>query len=180
MDITLKTLTETQLIECKEDILRNGVIIPLLRKIGLHGVRPYHGPREFGIDVLFESVDFFDRPKYFGVSVKTERLDYTAKEEPKRNLQTICYQISKAKKAKFPSSNYTQVYLDGYYVITSKSVSREAVDFILDNQRDFSYIDIIDGQELFRIIQEMEHLRHRLTSWKHNFAPVAERIYTEK
>ena len=32
----------------------------------------------------------------------------------------------------------------------------------------------------FYHIQEMEHLRHRLTSWKHNFAPVAERIYTEK
>jgi hypothetical protein len=161
----LSGITMEYLIGLPESELRNNVIKPLLKEIGFRHVEDYHGPRENGIDILFETTDFFNRPRYFGVSAKTGDLNKNSAPDQK-SILTIYSQMDQAFETLFLSSNNEAVLLHGYYIITTGSPNREAKDLIMKRRSRYPYVDIINGQELFRIIQERDMLRYKLIGGK--------------
>ena len=160
----LNSITLEELPTLPERILRIEIIVPLLRKIFTR-VDDLHGSQEYGIDVYFEAHDFFDRPKYFGVSLKKGDLD-NASAPSKNSIPTILTQMDKAfVKARF-SSNDEAVHLHGYYIIASGKFGQDARDYLLLQRPNYPYVDFLDGEELFRIISDRHLLRHKRISWK--------------
>jgi hypothetical protein len=165
--VTLDSITPKQLPRLKESPLRTKIIIPLLEEIGFDYVKDYHGAEECGIDVLFETNDFFKRRRFFGISAKRGDLHKKSETVP-NSLVTVYNQIREAFFTPFFSSNNQFVHLHGYYIIISGSINRPAEMYIQKVRTQFPYVDLIDGAELFRIIRERDELRERYRAWKRN------------
>jgi len=54
-----------------------------------------------------------------------------------------------------------EVYIDGFYIITSGNVTSEAVEYIYDNRNKYPNIHIIDGNSLMEIIKNKDYLKQR-------------------
>lgn len=56
----------------KEFQFRDKFVMPLLLRLGFGIVLNYHGPREFGRDVVFGDIDRFGHVVYYGMQIKYE------------------------------------------------------------------------------------------------------------
>ena len=170
MNIDLKSITIEKLKSLKESVLRTEVIIPLLNEIGFDYVKDCHGSNECGIDIFIETNDFFERHKYYGISLKTGDINNKSKTDL-NSIKIILMQMDEAFLTQFPSSNYELIYLHGYYIITSGSISQSAENYILKARPSYPYVDIINVQSLFEIIHKRDSLRNRYIGSKTNMYP---------
>lgn len=159
MVINFNTITEKELKSLNEDILRKRVIKPLLDNIGCDYVMDNCGQNECGVDIFFEKKDIFGHTRYFGIQCKKGDIKKTTSENPK-SIITICNQIKEAFKTEFISSEYTEVFINGFYIITSGLVNRFAQEYIMKMKKDFPYLDIIDGQQLIQILKKVNTLKY--------------------
>jgi len=155
----LKKLDETQ--------LRRNIIIPLLNYIEAQNVVDMHGSSEEGIDIYFETFDIFGEKLRWGVQVKTVDLILSAQPSNK-NIITILNQIQMAfsKRIKIITSDRSgEVYIDGFYVITSGRIKAPAIRYIYNNiynnRNQHNNIHIIDGNRLIEIIKNKDSLKKR-------------------
>lgn len=107
--IDLDNITRQQLVLLDEGKLRLEVIIPVLEYIGFRNIVHCHGANECGIDIFFETSDFFGRCKYFGISAKKGDIK-KASYRTSRSIQAILAQIDEAFTTPFYSSNITKVF----------------------------------------------------------------------
>jgi len=163
--INLDSLTTNQLIQLEEDDLREKVIIPLLKEIGADRVQDMHGDKEKGIDVYFEWWDVFDHRRRFGMQVKATPLVCTSRPDKNRNILTITNQIQRAFSNVIPlfdsMHGKIHVHIDGFYIVTSKTVTKEAIDYILEERKTYPYIHIIHGDLLMDVIKDIPRLKKR-------------------
>ncbi|MBN3033390.1 MAG: hypothetical protein JW873_04775 [Candidatus Saganbacteria bacterium] len=147
-----------------EDLLRQKIIIPLLNYIFAEDVKDMHGSAEMGIDVWFENPDIFRHRKRFGVQVKCVDLVCKGKPDKNSNIITIQNQIKMAFSHSFnfgtSSKGSEGVHLDGFYIVTSGKVNKSAAEYIYSNKKEFSYIKIIDAEELMGIISNRETIKN--------------------
>jgi hypothetical protein len=102
--------------------------------------------------------------KYFGISAKKGKITKVSASTPE-SIKIILSQLNEAFGHKFPiSSPKTEVYLDGYYVIASGTITEPAKQHILDNSRNFPYVDVIGGEELLWILRNRKSLKDRYIS----------------
>lgn len=151
---TLRKLDEPQL---------RTVIISLLKYIDAQNITNMHGSKEKGIDVYFETLDIFGNKLRWGIQVKTEDLICSARSSNK-NVVTILNQVQMAfsKRIRIMTSDRPgEVYIDGFYIITSGNVTSEAVEYIYDNRNKYPNIHIIDGNSLMEIIKNKDYLKQR-------------------
>jgi len=153
----LKTLSE--------EVLRKDLVIPLLKEIEAQNVTDMHGPSEKGIDVYFETYDIFGHKRRFGMQVKT--IDIVQEGQAgKGNIITIMNQIEMAfsNSIVFGTSEKgrEEVYIDGFYILTSGKVSPNAARYIREKRNKYPYVYIIDGDETLRIIRNRKFLKRRI------------------
>lgn len=148
-----------------ENMLRKKILIPLLQEIGAENVQDLHGSNEWGIDIYFEHFDIFSHRRRFGVQAKTLDINFTSTPDKDRNILVICNQIEMAFSKSIPlpnsKSGKIEVSIDGYYVITTKKVIQTAAEFILKKRSKYPYLNIIDGNELQRILENRKILQKK-------------------
>lgn len=163
-NITIKTINIDKLKALTEDELRKLVLLPLLNYIGVQNVTDMHGSNEKGIDVYFEIYDSFGHKRRFGIQLKNKDIICTSTPN-KASIVIIINQIKMAfqKRIKFGTSDKGNdgVHIDGFYVVTSGKVNKEAADWIFENRNTYSYIQIIDGGELMEIIKNRDELKKK-------------------
>ena len=162
--ITIETINIDRLKGLAEDELRKSILLPLLNYIGAQNVTDMHGSNEKGIDVYFENYDAFGHKRRFGIQLKSKDIICTSTPN-KASIVIIVNQIKMAfpRRIKFGTSDKGSdgVHIDGFYVITSGKVNKEAADWIFENRNTYSYIQIIDGGELMEIIKNRDDLKKR-------------------
>lgn len=163
--IDLDKLTIEELEQLEEPQLRKQVVIPLLQQIGADNVTDLHGRDEYGRDVYFEWPDVFSHRRRFGVQVKSKKLCYTSRPDRNRDIMTITTQIKQAflEPIYLYGSQHGSVpmYIDGYYVMNSKTVDNRVAKFILEHRKEYPYIKVIDRDPLMKIIKERHRLKER-------------------
>jgi len=162
--VDFDSLTIDSLRQLKEPELRKNIVIPLLEDyLSAKNVQDLHGNNEYGIDVYFEWNDIFSHSRNFGVQIKTCDLILRCGSDKNRNIQTICNQIKLAfsKKINFADSSNGKVSktIDGFYIMTSGKTNDPAKNYIYEERKAYSYIHIIEGDELLRIIKNRELLK---------------------
>jgi len=109
-----------------------------------------------GIDVYFGYFDHLYRPKHIGIQIKVEKIIQGSSASLTNSIETIRNQVHKAYQYRFtsPLDNSTQTCkINGFYLITSKSVNQGARDFY-SNDDQFTNLDIIDGGTLVHLIKK--------------------------
>jgi len=139
-----------------EQIVTLKVLIPLLHKLGYRGIRYTHGTNECGLDLVFYDVDRLDIRRYMGAQVKAEKIHKSVGAPVDRNILTILQQIQQA----FESTLYilpekTELELNHIFVISSKSITQPARDYIrkaLMGKVYSQHIDFWDAETIVDII----------------------------
>ena len=161
--VDLDNINIDKLRKLNEEQLRKNIIIPLLNYIEVQNVVDMHGSREEGIDIYFETFDIFGDKLRWGVQVKTVNLILGSRPS-KGNLLTILNQIKMAfsKKIRVNTSDRSgEVYIDGFYIITSGRITDLAIKYINDNRNQYPNIHLIDGCRLMEIIKNKDSLKQR-------------------
>lgn len=165
--ITINTINIDKLKTLDENVLRKSVLLPLLTHIEVQNIIDMHDSSEKGIDIYFETCDAFGHRRRFGVQIKNKDIVCTSQPN-KASIITIINQIKMAfsRRIKFGTSDKGNdgVHIDGFYVITSGKVSKEAADWIFENRNTYSYIQIVDGSELMEIIKNKDELKRKNSS----------------
>jgi hypothetical protein len=163
VELDLNKINIDRLRMLDEDTLRKNVLIPLLKYIEAQNVTDMHGSNEEGIDIYFEALDIFGNRLRLGIQVKNKNLVYTANSS-NENLNTILNQIQMAfsKRIRVMTSDRSgEVYLDGFYVITSGRITQAAIDHIYENKSRYPNIQLINGERLMEIIKNKNLLKQR-------------------
>jgi hypothetical protein len=165
--VTINTINIDKLKMLDEDVLRKSILLPLLAHIEVQNIIDMHGSSEKGIDIYFETCDAFGHRRRFGVQIKNKDIVCTSQPN-KVSIITIINQIKMtfSRRIKFGTSDKGNdgVHIDGFYVITSGKVIKEAADWIFENRNTYSYIQIVDGGELMEIIKNKDELKRRNSS----------------
>lgn len=165
--VTINTINIDKLKTLNEDALRKSILLPLFAYIEVQNIIDMHGSSEKGIDIYFETCDAFGHRRRFGVQIKNKDIVCTSQPN-KVSVITIINQIKMAfsRRIKFGTSDKGNdgVHIDGFYIITSGKVSKEAADWIFENRNTYSYIQIVDGSELMEIIKNKDELKRKNSS----------------
>jgi len=107
------------------------VLVPLFHKLGYRGIRYTHGTNECGLDLVFYDVDRLGIRRYMGAQVKAEKIHKSVGDSTTGSVLAILQQVEQA----FQSTLYllperTELELERIFVISSKSVTQPARDYI--------------------------------------------------
>ena len=134
-----------------EDLLIDRILIPLLEGMGFQNVirTPYHGPNEKGVDIgpLYE-IDRFLNREFYGVQAKKVKIHSNARIS-EGNIGLICNQIEKGFQSEFTCEN-TEVTLNKFLLVTSKTVSEDAKSFASKKFKD--RIQIFDHRDIAKYL----------------------------
>lgn len=165
--IDLDKINLVKLRRYNEDTLREKVIVPLLQDLGVDNIKDMHRDKRYegGIDIYFDILDVFGHRRRFGIQVKDEDLVCRSRPDKNKNIETICTQIRLGfgKNITLPTSDpgKISVHIDGYYVITSGNVNQVASNYIYQQREAYPYLHIIDGELLFKIIQQRREIGNK-------------------
>jgi hypothetical protein len=106
------------------------ILVPLFYKLGYRGIRYVHGPREDGLDLIFYDTDRLGIRRYIGIQVKAVTIN-RATGQSNYSIINILQQIQIAFGLSFYIlSEKKNVRLEHMYVITSKSFTKDAQEYI--------------------------------------------------
>lgn len=107
------------------------VLVPLFHKLGYQGLRYTHGTNECGLDLLFHDVDKLGIRRYMGAQVKASKIHKSVGGATSKNILTILQQVQQAfESTLFMLPEKTELALDRIFVISSKSVTQPAREYI--------------------------------------------------
>ena len=140
-------------------------LVPLFHKLGYHGIRYTHGTNECGLDLIFYDVDRLGIRRYVGAQVKAEKIHKSIGEPPSQSIIAILQQVQQA----FESTLYMlpekmDLQLDRIFVISSKSITRDARDYIrkaLMGKVYSQHIEFWDKENIVdRVLKTLEPEKH--------------------
>jgi len=169
MVIDYRKITEKELKDLSENLLRREVIIPVLKDLRSGYIDDTHGQNGCGIDILIKNKDIFGREIYLGVQCKKGDIIKKAS-GTNRSIETIINQIKEAYKTSFISSDCKDIYINGFYVIASGRVN--------DFARKFIY-KMSDGQELILIIEDLKNEKKIETYIEYLHGGESEKLWEE-
>lgn len=149
----------------EEEIYANKAIIPLLQTMGFVDVCNTHGIYEFGKDILFSEFNKFGIKKYYAAQVKS--IDIRGKN--RGNMEDIIGHITRAFSVSFSDLiSKEQVYIDEFYIITSKSFLDSAREIITRDKRIKDYgnrLHFFDGNKINELWQyNVVHIEGKIKS----------------
>src|SRR3989344_5367371 len=151
-----------------ENLFTEEVVIPLFERLANFAGYDKNGPVKIefwgkdkrleaknGIDVMFGYKDHFDATKHIGIQCKIKNIRLGSNASLTNSIETIKNQIDKAYKYTFTSTLTAKepTRINGFYLITSKSISPEARDFY--RELGFINIEFLDCDNLIYLINKL-------------------------
>lgn len=133
-----------------ENLLRENIVIPLLRLKGFKNVSDVHGSDEHGRDIVCYLNDYFKNRINFGFQVKARRIHAYSSRPNKHNITVIVTQIKEAFRIPFfdTLANENKM-IHQLYIITSKIITAEAKrSIVAGSYQNKRYTHFIDGGQL--------------------------------
>ena len=135
----------------KEDEYSEKVVMPLLRRMGFIDVRNNHGINEFGKDILFSKYDEFGIKKHYAAQLKAKNISG----KNAKDMDDIIAHIGRA--YNIPHLDLItgeSVFIDEFYVITSKEFIGNAITMIREDERirkQKNYLHFFDGEKIHEL-----------------------------
>ncbi len=144
------------------------IVIPLFEKLADSAGYYRNGPVKLdfwgkdkrlesknGIDVIIGYKDHFGADKHIGIQCKVRNIHLGSNASLTNSIETIRNQIDKAYKYNFTNilSSKGLIRINGFYLITSKSISQDAREFY--RELGFVNIEFLDCDDLIYLINKL-------------------------
>ncbi len=151
-----------------ENLFIQEVVIPLFERLANFARYDKNGPVKIefwgkdkrlearnGIDVMLGHKDHFGATKHIGIQCKIENISLGSNASLTNSIETIKNQIAKAYRYTFtsPLTSKELTRINGFYLITSKSISPEAREFY--RELGFVNIEFLDSDNLIYLINRV-------------------------
>lgn len=109
-----------------EQEFRTEVLIPILEDLGYNNVQEYHGIHEYGVDILFSSVNKIGIMEWNGVVVKKGNINQDIGTELSQKLKGIFKQVYQVKTMEHLEKNYGHVDITRVFIATNGKINYQA------------------------------------------------------
>lgn len=126
-------------------------VIPVLEKRGFTNIKYEHGISEYGRDVIYQYMDYFNVIHYGAVQVKAGNISGKATGK----LSTIIEQIKLAFEMPYTDiASQRKVFISQVVVICSGSYTNNAKEIIIERLRGTGNVVFLEGQDIVRMFEQ--------------------------
>lgn len=139
-----------------ERSVRERVIVPLLGRMGLHAAQVYHGPREYGKDVICFDYNRLGGRTYLGVVVKIEGLSGSV--SAPTCLREVLYQAERCFDVPYHNLyDMNEITMDQVWIVTTGKIVPGAADSIAEYLRKSNLaklVRFVSGEQLVDLLNQ--------------------------